>query len=230
MDFDIEAVIRLLFASVLGAIVGIEREAADQPAGLRTHIAVSLGAALFGVISTLGFQEHVTARADSNINVDVTRVASQVVVAIGFLGAGMIFRQGTVVKNLTSGASLWATAAVGLACGVGDEGTAAMATAILIVGLVLLRPLRDWIRGRWTTEHRVFRIALTPDADPAAIVETLRGIAGIRVDRAAVEKHDGRPVVVAGLSARPPIDLDGAIIEIVMRDDVVSCGERDTDA
>ncbi|MDQ3782475.1 MAG: MgtC/SapB family protein, partial [Actinomycetota bacterium] len=128
MDFDAEAIIRMVFATILGAAVGVEREVDDQPAGMRTHIAVSLGAALFGIVSTLGFQEYVVERAASNINVDVTRVASQVVVAIGFLGAGMIFRQGTAVKNLTTGASLWTTAAIGLACGVGDSGTAAVAT------------------------------------------------------------------------------------------------------
>jgi putative Mg2+ transporter-C (MgtC) family protein len=102
--FSDEAVLRLVVAVVLGAAVGAEREARDQPAGLRTHIAVCLGAAIFGVVSTLGFDEFQAERARTNINVDVTRVASQVVVGIGFLGAGVIFRQRDVVKNLTTAA------------------------------------------------------------------------------------------------------------------------------
>jgi len=97
-DLDADVVVRLLGAAVLGGLVGVEREASDQPAGLRTHIAVALGAALFGVISTLGFLEFDQLRANSTVQVDVSRVASNVVVGIGFLGAGVIFRQGGSVR------------------------------------------------------------------------------------------------------------------------------------
>ncbi len=111
--FSDEAVLRLVVAIVLGAVVGVEREARDQPAGLRTHIAVCLGATIFGVVSTLGFEEFEAQRSLTNVNVDVTRVASQVVVGIGFLGAGIIFREREAVKNLTTAASLWVTSAIG---------------------------------------------------------------------------------------------------------------------
>src|SRR3546814_776993 len=80
-----EALWRLIAAACLGAIVGIEREANDQPAGLRTHLTVALGAATFGMVSTLGFSEFVTGQRDVNVQFDVTRVASNVVVGIGFL-------------------------------------------------------------------------------------------------------------------------------------------------
>lgn len=229
MDFDAEAIIRMVFATILGAAVGVEREVDDQPAGMRTHIAVSLGAALFGIVSTLGFQEYVVERAASNINVDVTRVASQVVVAIGFLGAGMIFRQGTAVKNLTTGASLWTTAAIGLACGVGDSGTAAVATGILLIGLVALRPLRDWIRNTWTREHRTFSITMAEGVDPSDVIEQLNRLDDVESISTGVEKRNRRAVVIAELSAHPSVDLDAVMLGIVMRDDVVTCGERDTD-
>jgi putative Mg2+ transporter-C (MgtC) family protein len=146
---DGDVLIRLVAASVLGGLVGIEREASDQPAGLRTHIAVALGAGLFGVVSTLGFVEFDQPRADSTLQADVTRVASNVVIGIGFLGAGVIFRQGNTTRNLTTAASLWVVAAIGLACGVGDVTTAAVATAILLLSLVVLRPIRSLIRRRW---------------------------------------------------------------------------------
>lgn len=139
---------RLVAAVLLGALIGIEREATDQPAGLRTHISVCLGAALFGVVSTVGFDEFIARRDLTNIQVDVTRVASQVVVGIGFLGAGVIFRQGGNVHNLTTAASLWVVAAIGLAVGVGNVGIAAVAALLLLASLVALRPVRAVIRRR----------------------------------------------------------------------------------
>jgi putative Mg2+ transporter-C (MgtC) family protein len=148
-SLDGEAGVRLLAAAVLGGAVGLEREASDQAAGLRTHIAVALGASLFGVISTLGFVEFDRERASTVLQADVTRVASNVVVGIGFLGAGVIFRRGGTVRNLTTAASLWVVAAIGLACGVGDVTTAAIAAAVLLVSLVVLRPVRTYVRHRW---------------------------------------------------------------------------------
>lgn len=142
---EADVFVRLLAAALAGLAVGVEREWTEQAAGLRTHIAVALGAGLFGVISTIGFDEYLAVRAETNVQVDVTRVASQVVVGIGFLGAGIIFRQGEQVHNLTTAASLWVVAAIGLACGVGDIGIAWVATAVLLTSLVLLRPLRTWI-------------------------------------------------------------------------------------
>jgi putative Mg2+ transporter-C (MgtC) family protein len=146
MRFSDEAVLRMVVAVLLGAVIGSEREVTGQPAGLRTHIAVALGAALFGTVSTLGFTEFQAPRNSTNFQVDVTRVASQVVVGIGFLGAGVIFRDQGRVKNLTTAASLWVTAAIGLTAGVGDLGTAATATAMLVLVLVLLLPFRRLLR------------------------------------------------------------------------------------
>ena len=170
-ELDMDVVVRLLGATVLGGVVGIEREASDQPAGLRTHIAVAVGAALFGVVSTLGFLEFDQPRANSTIQADVTRVASNVVVGIGFLGAGVIFRRGNSVRNLTTAASLWAVAAVGLACGVGDVTSAAVGTAVLLGSLVLLRPIRDLISRRWSTATTTVRIELAPGVEPSTAVD-----------------------------------------------------------
>lgn len=147
-DIDAGLIVRLLGAALLGGVVGAEREASGQPAGLRTHIAVALGAALFGAISTLGFQEFDQARARTVLQADVTRVASNVAVGIGFLGAGVIFRQGDNVKNLTTAASLWVVAAIGLAAGVGNMSIAVIGTVTLVLSLVLLRPVRTFIRKR----------------------------------------------------------------------------------
>ena len=98
-ELEWDLVVRLLGAALLGGLVGLEREASEQQAGLRTHIAVALGAALFGAVSTLGFQEFDRPRAASTIQADVSRVASNVAVGIGFLGAGVIFRRGNVSRT-----------------------------------------------------------------------------------------------------------------------------------
>ncbi|HKA03776.1 MAG TPA: MgtC/SapB family protein [Acidimicrobiales bacterium] len=170
---NLEALWRILVAAGLGACVGLEREAADQPAGLRTHVSVAIGAALFGVISTLGFHEFFARRDTTNVQVDVTRVASQVVVGIGFIGAGMIFRQRGDVRNLTTAASLWVVSAVGLAAGVGNPGMAAITTAVLIGALVLLRPVRTVVEHRVVRHQRTLMIRLPEGSDPGAVVAML---------------------------------------------------------
>jgi putative Mg2+ transporter-C (MgtC) family protein len=195
---DTDALVRLLAAALAGLAVGAEREATDQAAGLRTHIAVSLGAALFGVVSTLGFTAFEGPRADTNVQVDVTRVASQVVVGIGFLGAGIIFRQGGVVRNLTTAASLWVVSAIGLACGVGKVGLAGVATVVLVVSLVLLRPMRAWLH-RFRKERPVLRVEVTlhEGAAPSRVLDASTGALHV----VEVDMGDGPCRVVADVVA-----------------------------
>jgi putative Mg2+ transporter-C (MgtC) family protein len=193
-----EALVRLLVAVVLGAAVGIEREVNDQPAGLRTHIAICLGASIFGIVSTLGFDEFVVSdRNSTNVNVDVTRVASQVVVGIGFLGAGVIFRRGNVIKNLTTGASLWTVAAIGLAAGVGDITMAAIATAVLLVSLVVLRPVRTFVRRRFGDETHDLHVKLTDRSAVSRIVELLNTRDDVELVLLEIEQDDDERTVVA---------------------------------
>jgi putative Mg2+ transporter-C (MgtC) family protein len=124
---------RLVAATVLGAAVGYERERAGKPAGIRTHGMVSLGSALFTVVSLYGFPG----------TSDPARVAAQIVTGIGFLGAGAILHQRRNVQGLTTAASLWVVAAVGLAVGVGMVLMSA-ATVVLVIALLRLGPrLKD---------------------------------------------------------------------------------------
>ena len=104
--------IRLVVALLLGGLIGIEREFRAKAAGFRTHFLVSVGSALFCVVSQYGFGEEMK---------DASRVAAQVVSGIGFLGAGMIIFQKNVIRGLTTAAGLWVTAAIGLACGAGGS-------------------------------------------------------------------------------------------------------------
>lgn len=220
MRFSDEAVLRLLVAVVLGAVIGAEREASDQPAGLRTHIAVCLGAAVFGVVSTLGFDEFEARRETTNIQIDVTRVASQVVVGIGFLGAGMIFRERASVRNLTTAASLWVTSAIGLMAGVGDLGTAAAATLLLTAVLIALLPLRTQIRRRLQRPTRELSVLLVAGSSPADLVRAVRELPEVEVDRVLIGKADGKPSITLRLRGRPGADIDQHVAGLAARDDV----------
>ena len=148
MITDAEAALRLLIAAGLGALVGLEREWRDQPAGLRTHILVSTGACLFALISAFGFESFIGRASTEAVRVDVTRVASQIVVGIGFIGGGTILRHGTSVHGLTTAASMWVTAAVGTAVALGFTLGALTTTAIALVSLALLRPFKRRFPGR----------------------------------------------------------------------------------
>ena len=138
---DGTVLVRILVAAALGGIVGIERELRDQPAGFRTHMLVSVGACLFTIIGAFGFQEFTGGTDGQRIQADVTRVASQIVVGIGFLGGGTILRHGATVRGLTTAASLWVTAAVGLAVGMGFYFAATATSVLAVVALAGLKPL-----------------------------------------------------------------------------------------
>lgn len=211
---------RICLAAALGAVTGLEREASDQPAGLRTHMTVAIGAALFGVISTVGFDEFQTTQQATNIQFDVTRVASQVVVGIGFLGAGLIFRRGTTVHNLTTAGSLWVVAAIGLACGVGDFGPALVATAALLVGLALLRWPRQWIRDHVAQVSEPVRIVLQDDVPDSVVVQALHELDGVDIRQLGIEKDQGAFVIAANVRARPNVSLREQLSGIARRDDV----------
>ncbi len=129
MDLNWELSARLLVAALLGALVGWERERAQRPAGLRTYMLVAFGSSLFTVLSLEAFGPQA----------DPARLAANIVVGIGFLGAGTIFREGEVVRGLTTAAGLWAVAAIGMAAGVGQYLLAAISTVIVLVILAGVR-------------------------------------------------------------------------------------------
>ena len=123
MSITVEMILRLLLASALGAVIGYQREKAGKQAGFRTHMLICVGAALFAIISAYGFSGAI----------DPARVAAGVVVGVGFLGAGVILhREGGAVAGLTTAATIWAVAGIGLAAGAGLYIVSAVATAIIL--------------------------------------------------------------------------------------------------
>ncbi len=131
--------VRMLIAAVLGAAIGLEREIHEHPAGMRTHLLVALGSAIFTVLSIYGFED--VGRANVAPNVDPTRIAAQIVSGIGFLGAGAILKYGTSIRGLTTAASLWTAAAIGMAAGAGEWLIAGVGTFIVVFSLWPLNAL-----------------------------------------------------------------------------------------
>ena len=132
MPTQVEMILRVLLAAALGAIVGYQRERAGKAAGLRTNTIICLGSALFTVTGALGFAGG-----------DPSRIAAGIVTGIGFLGAGAILhRHGEIVAGLTTAATIWVVAAIGLAAGSGQYLIACASTAIVLIVLVLPHPIR----------------------------------------------------------------------------------------
>ena len=139
---QVDLSMRLVIAAILGLAIGFEREIHGHPAGLRTHMLVALGSALFTVLSIRGFLGEPGAAP-----VDPTRIAAQIVSGIGFLGAGAILKDGIVIRGLTTAASLWATSAVGMAAGAAEYVIAAVAAAVILVSLWPINAVADRLHG-----------------------------------------------------------------------------------
>jgi putative Mg2+ transporter-C (MgtC) family protein len=145
--------LRLLIASVLGAAIGLEREIHAHPAGMRTHLLVSLGSAAFTVLSIFFFEA--PPGPSGTLPTDPSRIAAQIVSGIGFLGAGAILKYGSSVRGLTTAASLWATAGVGMASGAGAYVVAGLTTVLIVFSL---GPL-NWVLNRFQVrQDATFRL------------------------------------------------------------------------
>src|SRR5574344_537332 len=137
-SFDYNIFLRIITAIFLGFFIGLEREMTNKYAGLRTNILVCLGACIFTIISIYGFPAiHVTA-SDFGTR-DTARVAAQVVTGIGFVGGGAVLRHGATILGLTTAATLWIAASIGMACGAGMYGLATVSTFLALTVLVSVR-------------------------------------------------------------------------------------------
>lgn len=177
MISELEIVVRLLLTVGLCGVIGFERETRDQSAGFRTHILLGLGAALFTLVSAYGFTAFTEAALESGgrgIQFDPTRIAAQIVTGIGFLGAGAIIRQGLDIRGLTTAASLWATAAIGMAAGAGYYFGAVAATVVVVLSLYLLRKVRARVIQRFQTSFAVLKATFSEaGGEISGVVEKL---------------------------------------------------------
>lgn len=154
-----ELVLRLLVAAALGAAVGVERQLSDEAAGFRTHLLVGMGSALFALVSLQAG--------------DGTRIAAQIVSGIGFLGAAAIIRSGPVVRGISTAASLWVVAAVGMATAYGHWVLALVTTAVAVVALRVVKRLESGLMRRFRTRRAELLLSLEPAQDVEALVRRI---------------------------------------------------------
>jgi putative Mg2+ transporter-C (MgtC) family protein len=185
-----EETIRLLVVAVLASAVGIEREMRDQEAGLRTHMLVGVGAALFVIAgnfswSDIGFGNSV------GVVLDPSRVVAYVITGVGFLGAGTIIKNGTSIRGLTTAASLWTVAAIGVTVGAGGYTLGIIATMTVLLSLWPVRELARLLGLRSSRTHRL-DLELAPGASLASVIRAVEDngdrIASVR----ATEEPDAR--------------------------------------
>jgi len=159
-QFDLDICIRLISSVLLGFVVGLEREMTNKYAGLRTHILVCVGACVFTLISIFGFPMVAVTGAEFGTR-DTARVAAQVVTGIGFIGGGTVLRHGATVFGLTTAATLWAVASIGMACGAGMYGVAIVTTVLSIIVLVSVRFFEKNVLISSTKNMMRLRLSLT---------------------------------------------------------------------
>ena len=168
-------VARLALAALFGSVIGLERERLLWAAGLRTHMLVCVGSCLIMLVSAFGFADVL---GTAHVVLDPSRIAAQVVSGIGFLGAGTILLRGEVVKGLTTAASLWGVAAIGLAIGSGLY-VPALATTVLIIGILAgVKPFEE----RWRERMWAYTLRLTVRRG-AMSIDTLQAATGERASR-----------------------------------------------
>jgi putative Mg2+ transporter-C (MgtC) family protein len=201
-----EIVIRLVVAAALGAAIGLEREPAGRGVGLRTHSIVALGAAVFTLAGAYGFAD-----ARPSGDVDPARVAAQVAAGVGFIGAGAILRHGSSVQGVTTAATVWLAAGVGVMASAGGELVATVATVIAMVSLLLLRSTKPLVR-RLGCRNTVVEMTYARGHGTLGPVLRLLGEKGAMVQRIDVEDDD--------------LDVDRPGIRSVRI--VVSTGRRET--
>lgn len=173
---------RLLVAAVLGSLIGLDREWRDRTAGFRTHALVASASALIMIVSAYGFSDAVE---QGRVVLDPSRVAAQVVSGIGFLGAGVIILRQNIVRGLTTAASVWSVAGIGLAAGGGLYAVAVIATAVFLIILVGLKPLEQ----QFFVSKRSVQVTIRANRHPGLLmqIEQEATAAGLEIQLVSVE-------------------------------------------
>lgn len=191
--------LRLAVAAVLGGAIGFERELRDREAGLRTHMLVCIGAALFTIVSAYGFSEFLSS-GDAVIRADPTRIAAQIVTGIGFLGAGAIIRQGLSIRGLTTAATLWVAAAIGIAAGAGYYSGAIAGTVLTLVALWPVRIGAQRVFELVRPDEKTLLVEVRGGTSMSTLLDYLDS-RHVRVDAFQVEDQEERRVVTLTLDS-----------------------------
>jgi putative Mg2+ transporter-C (MgtC) family protein len=215
----LDVTIRLLVAAALTGAIGLERELRERAAGLRTHMLVGVGSALFTIVSAYAWTDFTFA---GSVQFDPTRIAAQVVAGIGFLGAGVIIRQGLSVRGVTTAAGLWVVAGIGMAAGAGYFVGAVIATAIVLIGLGPFRLLEraPLMRGL-RRETGMLDIDLNPGRPTGPVVDALE-TSGARVIRIELSREREVRRVRAEVELPAGVTLPQLVSDLSRLEDVVA--------
>ena len=201
-----EVLLRLALAAALGGAIGFERELREREAGLRTHTLVSVGSALFTIAGAYGFR-------DFHGSFDPTRVAAQIVTGIGFLGAGAIIRQGLSVRGLTTAATLWVVAAIGLASGAGYYSAAVITTALVLLSLWPLRIVAYRVMIRFRPENERLVAQLPSGESPGPLIAQLEAL-GASLQSLEISHEADRRLVLVDVTLPPKADAPGIVAKL----------------
>ena len=206
--------LRLAVAAVLGGAIGAERELSGQPAGLRTHLVVSVGSALFTIVSAYGFRDFLVS-GGSLVRTDPTRIAAQIVSGIGFLGAGAILRQGLSVRGLTTAATLWLVAGIGMASGAGFYSAALIATFGALLTLGPLRVVAYRMIRRYRPEIERLLVEIPAGGSAAPVIDAIERsgglVRGLVIDQEGDRRSIAAQVELRGVEAPSVVAAVGEI-------------------
>lgn len=193
---------RVLIAGICGLIIGYERKSRMKEAGIRTHFVVAIGASLMMVISKYGFQDII---GNSDIALDPSRIAAQVVSGVGFLGAGMIFMQRQTVKGLTTAAGIWATAGIGMAIAAGLYEVGIGVTILIVVAQMLLHSGNGWL-----SSPRSEQITIIMNNEPGSVdyIQELLHKKGVTVLHFHAEKRSETADLILNITVKLPVKYD----------------------
>jgi putative Mg2+ transporter-C (MgtC) family protein len=207
-----ESLLRLALAAAFGGAVGLEREFREREAGFRTHMLVSVGSALFTIASAYGFRDFLL-QGGPLVRTDPTRIAAQIVTGIGFLGAGAIIRQGLSVRGLTTAATLWVVAAIGLTTGAGYYSAAAITTLLVLVSLWPLRILTHRVMVRFRPETDRLIAQLPAGESPAPLIGALEAL-GAQLRTLEIGHEADRRTVLLDVTLPPRSDAPAMVARL----------------
>lgn len=206
-----EVIIKLILSAILGGIIGYQRELKDRPAGFRTHVMVSAGSTIFMLVSTFEYRGLF----------DPTRIAAGVVTGIGFLGAGTIIRQGSIVIGLTTAASLWSVAAIGLAVGAGFYSAAIAGTVIIFLALTLFKTVET--RFIVKKEHHLLRLRALDEPGQLGRIKAAMEFLKVEIESIEFERsQSGRAVYHLAIEIPPQILADNVFEKVAAVEGVES--------
>ncbi len=214
-----EYLIRIIIACLCGACVGFERSRRFKDAGVRTHVVVALGSALIMIVSKYGFQD---IPALEMMKVDASRVASNIVTGVGFLGAGVIFFKGDSIKGLTTAAGIWTTAGIGMALGSGMYFMGIMTAVIMVVTQFFLHRVLKSVDSYTTS-----LLSVTLENKPGAVTEFKQQLDenNLAIQTCKIKKSKEENVISLKVAVRVPYDMefDQMISAVEQNDKIISC-------